>query len=195
MNENQAPYSISPYNHTETPCPDLDNMGKPTERQLKGQITALTTELKTEKRRSEGLEVKMKDLVVEKENGFKDREEQIASLHREIENLKSKRSSKFGRKIDQKKDVNKTVDKYVKAVLFRNTKFAQPGENSLDDSELRTATEKVWHGIKARQRLDRGPEKLTMEDFIEIYESQVLKSLSDCRQYVQSRTGVCIKRK
>lgn len=168
---------------------------KYTERQLKGQITGLETEVKNEKRRSEDLEVQIRDLTVEKDEGFEDRDKRIAALHEEIRKLKSKRSSKFGRKADQKTDVNKTVDKYIKQVLFRNTKFAQPGSHIMDDSELKVATKKVWEGIKGRQRLDKGPDALSEDDFIEIYGSQVLKTLSDCRQYIQSRCAVCIKGK
>ena len=112
----------------------------------------------------------------------------------QIRNFSAKKGSK-SRKLEQRDDVIDTINNFCKFVLFRNTKFAQPGANHLDDSELKVATTKVWHGIKDQQKLDVGPNKLTLGDFLEIYGPIVQKALSACRQCVQSRTAVCIKGK
>jgi len=118
-------------------------------------------------------------------------DEQIKALMAEIKKLKGNKKGST-RKFEQKDDVKKAIDKFVRAVLFRNVKFAQVGNTSLEESELNTATKMVWRGIKDERMLDQGPNKLTEDDFVEIYDTQVLASLSEARQYIQTRTfAVC----
>lgn len=85
------------------------------------------------------------------------------------------------RKDEQKDDVKKAVTEHIKDVLFRTHKFALPGD------ALKGATKLVWVAIKDGLKLDKGPNAITEEDFIEIYESLVLSVLSDRRQYAQTR--------
>ena len=111
--------------------------------------------------------------------------ERIAELLQSIRSKKGKKSHKE----EQKQDVKTSIKDYVKSILFRTTKFAAPGD------ELINATKKVWAGIKDKKRLEKGPNKLTEIDFVEIYDSVVSGALSDQRQYVQTRTSGCIKGK
>ena len=80
------------------------------------------------------------------------------------------------------------IKDFVKGNLFRTIKFAAPGD------ELTSATNKVWAGIKDKKRLDKGPNKLTQNDFVEICDSVVSGALSDQRQCVQTRTSQCHQR-
>lgn len=85
------------------------------------------------------------------------------------------------RKDEQKEDVSAAIAEYVKLVLFRTIKFALPG------NQLEAVMKLVWDGIKDRFSLDKGPNPMDLDDFTEIYESQVLTSLSNRRQYHQTR--------
>ena len=99
------------------------------------------------------------------------------------------RKAKKNRKAEQKQDVKTAVRDFVKGNLFRTIKFAASGD------ELTSATKKVWAGIKGKNRLEKGPNKLTEEEFVEIYDSFVSAILSEQRQYVQTRTSQCVKGK
>lgn len=94
---------------------------------------------------------------------------------------KKKAGQKASRKDEQADDVVDAVEEYVKLVLFRTIKFALPGK------QLERATTQVWEGIKDKLQLDKGPDPMTVTDFVDIYESVVLSSLSDRRQYMQTR--------
>lgn len=107
----------------------------------------------------------------------------IAKLEEKIRELKSKRKGKKANRSDeQKDDVKIAVKAYIKIVLFRTVKFAQPGK------ELQTATIQVWDGIKGDMKLEEGPHPITKDDFVDIYDSYVLTVLSEKRQYIQTRT-------
>lgn len=109
----------------------------------------------------------------------------IKTLQAKVTELSQKRKKgKLGRKDDQVSDVNEAINTYVKDVLFRTVKFAQPGK------ELRKATTAVWEGIKGKMKLEEGPSPLSLEDFIEIYDGVVLTALSGRRQYAQTRCEV-----
>ena len=194
LRRKETQYSIEPFR--EQPCPDLEmaKQQRKSDRPLTGRITALELELKEEKEKNERLEGELDQLEKQKEEGFDVRDKQIMELMEQIRNFSGKKGSK-SRKLEQRKDVVETINEFTKLVLFRTTKFAQPGANYLDDSELKVATTKVWHGIKDLQKLDVGPNKLTLGDFLKIYGPIVQKALSACRQCVQSRTAVCIKGK
>lgn len=110
----------------------------------------------------------------------------VAQLRLQIATLQKNRGGGKGRKSncrkdEQKDDVKEAIKGYVKDVLFRTVKFAQPG------SELKAATLSVWNGIKDNLKLDEGAHPLTPADFREIYESEVAAQLSGRRQYCQSR--------
>ncbi len=110
---------------------------------------------------------------------------QIADLEAQLKKKGGKASK--SRKDEQKEDVVKALREYVKDVLFRNVKFAPP------DDQLKAACGMVWAGLKGKMRLDQGPNKLDEEEFAAIYDSAVLKALSDRRQYVQTRCETAAK--
>ena len=116
------------------------------DRPLTGKITALELELKEEKEKNERLEGELEQLEKQKEERFDVWDKQIMELMEQIRNFSAKKGSK-SRKLEQRKDVVETIKDFTKFVLYRTTKFAQPGANYLDDSELKVATTKVWHGI------------------------------------------------
>ena len=188
-----SPYQVTPSTaqlpplnqqiHTEnmSPAPSKLVQKPKSSRQLEMQITALKKDGKSKDKRIEELNQQITTLT---ENG-EEREERIEELLNAIRSKKGKKS----RKGEQKGDVKTSIKDFVKAILFRTIKFAAPGE------ELTLATKKVWAGIKDKKRLDKGPDKLTEKDFIEIYDSVVSAALSDQRQYVQTRTSACIKGK
>ena len=119
------------------------------------------------------------------ENGEAQEDERIQQL---LESIRSKKGKK-SYKVEQKQDVKSAIKDSVKAILFQTHKFAVPGD------ELSLATKKVWAGIKDKKRLDKGPNELTENDFVEICDSVVSGALSDQRQCVQTRTSGCIKGK
>jgi hypothetical protein len=84
-------------------------------------------------------------------------------------------------KAEQREDIKKKINEYVKAVLFRTHKFVLPGK------QLQKATRMVWDGIKGSMELDKGPNALTADQFVKIYDSAILESLSTRRQYHQGR--------
>ena len=159
--------------------------------ELKKANDALNAEiknLKSENKKAKNLEKTNADLVKERDEGFGDRDRLISDLRAQIEKMKEKRGAKFTRKFEQKDDIKKAIGKVVKLNLFRTVKFAQPGATSLEESELRTATEKVFDGVNSICKLDRGPDKMSRDRFVEIYDSHVQKELSEYRQYIQTRT-------
>ena len=85
------------------------------------------------------------------------------------------------RKDERVEDVEKAIDEFVKAVTFRNVKFAMPGV------PLTNATRSIWEGIKDKMKLDQGEKALDFDEFADIYEGKVLQSLSARRTYQQSR--------
>lgn len=107
----------------------------------------------------------------------------VQNLRKKVAELEKKRGKRKStcRKDEQKDDVKEGIKNYVKDVLFRTVKFAQPGK------ELKSATLSVWNGIKSTMKLDEGAHPLTSSDFVEIYDSEVATQLSARRQYVQSR--------
>ena len=118
----------------------------------------------------------------------------VEELEQEVADLealakKKPNSSKSSRKIEQNEDVVKAVSEFVRDVLFRNVKFAPPGD------KLKAACGMVWAGIKDKLKLDKGPRPLSELDFEEIYGSAVLTALSGRRQYVQTRSEIAAKGK
>ena len=154
-----------------------------TNRDLNGEIKAL----KTENKKVKTLEKNYEEVVQDRDEGFRDRDQLISDLQAQIEKMKEKRGAKFTRKCEQKDDGKKAIAKVVKLNLFRTVKFAQPGATSLEDSELRRATEKVFDGVNTICKLDQGPNKMSRDHFVEIYDSHVQKELSEYRQYIQTR--------
>jgi hypothetical protein len=90
-------------------------------------------------------------------------------------------------KAEQKEDIKKKINEYVKAVLFRTHKFVLPGP------DLEKATMMVWDGIKDSMELDKGPNRLTADLFVKIYDSAILESLSTRRQYHQGRCWIAAR--
>ena len=139
----------------------------------------------------------LKKLRAEKTQWEKDKAElegKVTELESKVKELESqapkkRKSDKTSRKDEQKEDVNKAINDYVKDVLFRSHKFAPPG------AKLKACCEHVWKGIKDKLKLDKGPAPLQQSDFEEIYESTVLAALSYRRQYVQSRCELAAKGK
>lgn len=164
-------------------APAASSKGKSSKstRQLELKISSLTREVDAKDKLIAELKQKVSQLTEDGE----EREHRITELLQSIRNKKGKKS----RKEEQKQDVKSSIKDYVKFVLFRTTKFAGPGD------ELTLATKKVWAGIKDKKRLDKGPNKLTENDFVEIYDSVVSGALSDQRQCVQTRTSACTKGK
>ena len=133
-----------------------------------------------------------KQSIVKLQNEKKELQTMIKAKETEIGGLTAKlakkRKSKAGsRRDEQSDDVREAVKAFIKGVLFRTVKFAQPG------AELQAATTNVWNGIKGKLKLDEGPNPLSQADFVEIYDSYVLTVLSDCRQYAQTRGEVAAK--
>ena len=148
-------------------------------RQCDLKIASLQKQVDAKDKVIEELKSQVKKLIEDGE----EREQRIGELLNSIRSKKGKKS----RKEEQKQDVKSAIKEHVKFVLFRTTKFASPGE------ELTLATKKVWAGIKDKKRLERGPNKLTEKDFVEICDSVVSGALSDQRQCVQTRTSGCVK--
>ena len=124
------------------------------------------------------------------ETSLAESQELIEELQEEVNSLKKTKKGKAkGRKSEQKHDVQKAIDDFVKQVAFRTIKFARPG------NELKAACNLIWEGIKDKMRLDKGPSPLDLEDFRDIYESKVLSSLSERRQYFQTRCSEAAKGK
>ena len=116
------------------------------------------------------------------EKDIKDKDALITYLQTKVTNLKKKRKGKAGsRKHEANTDVIAAIDAYVKGILFRTVKFAQVGH------ELQSVTKVVWDEIKGKKKLEVGANPMTLTDFTEIYDSSILKSLSDCCQYIQTR--------
>ncbi len=150
-------------------------------------LNAENKALKIENKKAKNLEKNYEELVQERDEGFRDRDQLVSDLRAMIDKMKEKRGAKFTRKCEQKDDVKKAIAKVVKLNLFRTVKFAQPGATSLEDSELRRATEKVFDGVNTICKLDEGPNKMSRDQFVEIYDSHVQKELSEYRQYIQTR--------
>ena len=125
------------------------------------------------------------------ETSLAESQELVEELQEQVNSLKkTKNKGKAkGRRDEQKHDVQKAIDDFVKQVAFRTIKFARPG------NELKAACNLIWDGIKNNMRLDKGPTPLDREDFKDIYESKVLSSLSERRQYMQSRCAESAKGK
>ena len=124
----------------------------------------------------------------------KELDEELAELRDEMAILESQAkkkpaSAKSNRKMEQNEDVVNAVNHFVKDVLFRNVKFAPPGD------QLKNARGKVWAGLKDKLNLDKGPRPLNESDFGEIYGSAILTALSGRRQCVQSRCELAAKGK
>ena len=117
---------------------------------------------------------------------IKDKDREIGLVAAKLAKKRSK-SKPGSRKDEQSDDVKEAVKAFIKGVLFRTVKFAQPG------TELKAATTTVWNGIKDKLKLDEGPNPISEADFVEIYDSYVLTVLSDCRQYAQTRGEVAAK--
>ena len=117
---------------------------------------------------------------------IKDKEKEIGEFAAKLEKKRGK-SKPGSRKDEQSDDVKESVRAFIKGVLFRTVKFAQPGR------ELKAATITVWNGIKDKLKLDEGPNPISQANFVEIYDSYVLTVLSDCRQYAQTRGEVAAK--
>ena len=47
--------------------------------------------------------------------------------------------------------------------------------------------------VKAKLKLDEGPNPISQTDFVEIYDSYLLTVLSECHQYAQTRGEVAAK--
>ena len=182
--EQPLPPLIQPPNYTETMAPKTNSRpeSKKTTRQMELQITTLKKEVSDKDKKIQDLN---KEVTTLTENG----EEREARIQELLESIRGKKGKK-NRKAEQKQDVKTAVRDFVKGNLFRTIKFAAPGD------ELTSATKKVWAGIKGKNRLDKkGPNKLTEEEFVEIYDSFVSTILSEQRQYVQTRTSQCVKGK
>lgn len=127
---------------------------------------------------------KLKDDKADLEETVKEQTDVIVDLTDRIDKLKSGKNGKkkaFTRKDEQKKDVCKAIQEFVRLVLFRNIKFALPGTG------LKKACSIVWAGIKDEIKLESGPTPLDLANFTEIYDSWVLEKLSDQRAYNQGR--------
>ena len=116
------------------------------------------------------------------EKDIKDKDALITYLQTKVTNLEKKRKCKAGsRKHEANTDVIAAIDTYVKGILFRTVKFAQVGR------ELQSVTKVAWDGIKGKKKLELGANPMTLTHFAEIYDSSILKSLSDRCQYIQTR--------
>ena len=177
--EQTLPPLIQRTNYTETMAPT--GTKKTTTRQLELQITTLKKEVSDKDKKIQDLN---KEVTTLTENG----DEREARIQELLEQIRSKKGKK-NRRLEQKQDVKTAIKDFVKGNLFRTIKFAAPGD------ELTSATLKVWAGIKGKNRLEKGPNKLTQKDFVEIYDPVVSTALSDQRQYVQTRTSTIVKRK
>ena len=160
-------------------------MGQREVTRLRNTVETLKEEKKTWTQEKKVFLEEKKDL----QRQISERDAQISELKDERTGKNRKGGGRKGRKSEQKDDVKDMIKAYVKDVLFRTVKFAQPG------TELYEATQKVWLGIKDKNKLDRGPDALDMDNFIEIYESEVLTQLSGSRQYTQTRAHAAAKGK
>jgi hypothetical protein len=120
---------------------------------------------------------------------LQERDAELEAALKEVEDLKEREgaSKRKTKKHLQADDVNVEIDKYVKEILFRNVKFAQPGK------ELNRATKMVWAAIKDKQGLDAGDDGMTEDEFLDIYSSSVASALSGRRQYCQTRALSAVK--
>ena len=76
------------------------------------------------------------------ETSLAESQELIEELQEEVNSLKQTKKGKAkGRKSEQKHDVQKAIDDFVKQVAFRTIKFARPG------NELKAACNLIWEGI------------------------------------------------
>ena len=98
-----------------------------------------------------------------------------------LASLKNKRSKGATIKLEQSSEVKGFIATCVKEYLFRNTKFAQPGKETV------TAAKKVWAAIKDRHELEKTPTCLNEAEFLRLYSAVVISEISHCRQYSQSR--------
>lgn len=145
--------------------------------ELTAKVASLTQENKKLAGNSHRLAKDVETLEAEVET----LEAEVANQAKTTAKQKKKAGQKANRKDEQADDVVNTIEEYVKMVQFRTTKFALPGK------QLEMATKQVWEGIKDRLQLEKGPNGLTVTDFVEIYDSVVLSALSDRRQYMQTR--------
>lgn len=148
-------------------------------------------------------QVKQKELVIkQKQADNKKLEDEIEEHEKLMEQLNKKYKEervahallkerykkllgkKTSTKHEQNEGINGMIREEISQHLFRNYKFARPGE------ELDALTRKVWTNIKDKNRLekgDKGRTGLDEEEFVRIYSPSVAHYLSVYRQYVQSR--------
>ena len=175
--------------HTRLPVPALDFL-QPLligSARVRIPLQECQKELTQERKEKAALEHTIKDLETANEE-LADEVADLAEYKAKYEKLitKKKRASKKTavvglRKDEQREDVKLNIGTYVKEVTFRTVKFAQPGESIIE------VTKSIWRGIRARFGLDKGPNALTEDDFVEIYDSHVMHELSARRQYCQTR--------